>query len=67
MLPDFAGVDPEFLEEGVQIHEEGVSFYLIFHKFPHEIEIMGVQVNHPTLFKSAILMGSQTDKDLEHM
>ena len=39
---------------GVQIHQEGGSistFYMIFHKFPHEIEVIwsqrGVQANHP--------------------
>ena len=35
------GANPGFLKEGVQIKGGSFSiFYLIFHKFPHEIEIM---------------------------
>ena len=47
------GVDLGFLERGFQIHQGGTfsTFYLIFHKFPHEIEIIWsqreVQVNPP--------------------
>ena len=48
-----SGADPGFLEGGFRSMKRGSfsTLYMIFHKFPHEIEIIwfqrGVQANHP--------------------